>query len=540
VTEVKSARHAEAIAHCQSLDSIAIQTNNIDKHVDALLYTGVVYQNMGLTHKGLEYVLQAKGIANKNEFLKSISEIDYYLSSIYRDLGETQKSIQHAKMSVLMLKKLGNQNSLFKSYILLSNSFNQLDSIQKYLKLAESITDYADKLKYERAILLNNYAILNKAIGKIKISKSQYIQAIEICRQNGFQEQLCTLYNNYSYLLMAENVYDSIPYYLDSALALSIKVKNINLEASVYDSYSDYFKALGDFKNALAYTDKSTEKANEYQKIQRVNESLFLSAVFESEIKEKELLQQENQITRLWIFAIGFLAFFIAAFAFGLYYKQKLTLSKSKLEALEKGKALELAETLIKGQDVERKRLAMDLHDGPVASIGTLRFMVDAHFRSYNKYDEVTECILSIINQLREISHRMLPTHLQDQGLIQTIEQMVENVNKTGEFTCDFESNITGRLSEKLEINIYYLIFELINNAIKHSVGKSLFVQLIEQDHSINLSVEDDGQGFDQTKGHDGMGLKNIRTRIDYLSGKLEISSENNCTLFLIEIPLVN
>lgn len=538
VAEIRSTDYTNALIHCRFADSIAVDINNTDKHIDAIMYTGIVYQNMGLTRKGLEYILQAKQIAEENEYLSSIGEIDYYLSSIFRDLGETEKSIHFAKMSVSILKELKDQNSIFKSYIMLSNSFKEIDSIQKYLTLAETIIRHADDMQYERAVLLTNFAIFNKAIGDKIQSKLQYMEAIAICKQNSFQEHLCVLYNNYCYLLMADNIYDSVPYYLEMALDISIKVKNFDLEAEIYDSYSDYYKELGDDKNALLFTEKSIEKSIEYQNNQRVKESLFLSAVFESEMKEKELLQQQNLITRLWVFAFGFLAFFLAAITFGLYYKQKLALSKSKFEALEKGKALELAEALIKGQDVERKRLAMDLHDGPVASIGALRFLLDSYFRNNNKYDEITRCILSISNQMRDISHRMLPTQLREQGLLTTIWNMIENINKSGKFTADFESNMKERLSDKLEINIYYLIFELINNAIKHSNGKSIFVQLIKQDQSINLSVEDDGQGFVHAKSYDGMGLKNIRTRIDYLGGKLEISSENQCTIFLIEIPL--
>jgi signal transduction histidine kinase len=131
----------------------------------------------------------------------------------------------------------------------------------------------------------------------------------------------------------------------------------------------------------------------------------------------------------------------------------------------------------------------------------------------------------------------MLPAHIQDQGLLLTLRNMVEVINKSGKFKVGFESNIKNRLSDKLEINIYYLIYELINNATKHSNGDSIFVELIEQEHSINLSVEDNGQGFDQTKIKDGMGLRNIKTRTDYLGGKLEIISDSEMTLFIIEIP---
>jgi len=540
VSEIKTGKYADAINHCKQADVLAIQLNDIETHVDLMVYTGNIYQSTGLSFRAIDYYLQALNVAKQSEFLRKEGDIYYYLGSVYADINELKKCRENLFASILKLEEFNDDRRILKSYILLSNINYDIDSIAKYLVKAEEIIEKNETLKFEKVTLLNNQALINKAMGNLKLSKSKYLEAITIAKQNNFNNFLANLYNNYAYQLMSESNSDSVNLVLGIAIKLAKELNDLDLEASIYDSYSDYHAFINDFKMSLAYKDTSIALRDEYRNKQRIKESLLLSAVFESETKENELLQQENQITRLWIFAIGFLAFFIAAFAFGLYYRQKLTLSKSKLEAFEKGKALELAEALIKGQDVERKRLAMDLHDGPVASIGTLRFMVDAHFRNYNKYDEITDCILSINKQVREISHRMLPTHLREQGLLKTLENMIENVNKSGKFTADFESNIKGRLSDKLEINIYYLIFELINNAIKHSNGKSIFVQLIEQDQGINLSVEDDGQGFDQTKGHNGMGLKNIKTRIEYLGGKLEISSENQCTLFLIEIPLGN
>ncbi len=104
----------------------------------------------------------------------------------------------------------------------------------------------------------------------------------------------------------------------------------------------------------------------------------------------------------------------------------------------------------------------------------------------------------------------------------------------------DFQTNVKNTLEDKFQVNLYYLIYELINNAIKHSKGKNLTIQLFIEGEMLTLSAEDDGVGFDITKKGEGHGLNNIRQRVDYLGGKLIIESQEGYgSAFMIEIPMI-
>lgn len=536
-SNIKSRKLINALNLCDSAIILCESKNQNKRKEEALIYLGNVYQVMGLTIESLNIFHKAESLFSDGTSSRNKVDYYYYIAGVYNDLGEIEKSQTYSRISIDIAKRNNLTKDLFPPYLLLSNTFTSLDSIQKYLTLTEDLLKDYPKLLYERVVLLNTQALINKAIGKLTVSKSKYLEAISISKTSGFPDYLSTLYNNYAYQLMAENNYDSAQIVLKNALTLANNINNIDLQATVYDSYSDYFSAIGNYKMAFAYQDSSIKKRNEYRDQQRVQESLFLTAVFETEQKENELLVQENQITRLWVFALSALAFLVASIGLGFYFRQKLLLSKSNLETMKKGKALELADALIHGQDAERKRLAMDLHDGLGARLGALRFLVDGFFSDHDKYNEVNSSIVTISQNVREISHRMLPAHLEEQGLVLTIQNMAASINKSGKFEVAFETNLVHRLSEKLEINIYYLIYELINNAIKHSGGNTIFVQLIEQDDCINLSVEDDGGGFNTKKSSEGLGLKNIKTRIEYLDGKFELNADDTVTLFLIEIP---
>ncbi len=536
-TYQKSGELLQALSYCDTAKLFIDQHGLINRKSEALMCTGLVYQGMGLMSEALDLFFKALKDMGSIHSMEEMTDLYYYISTTYYNLNEIEKAQKYSRLGIAVAKKNNSDKDLFQPYLILANSFTSLDSIQKYLSLTEDLLSKYPNLLYERVVLLNNQALINKAIGKLTISKSKYLEAITISKNSGFPDYLSTLYNNYAYQLMAEKNFDSARIVLGKALTLANNIHNIDLQATVYDSYSDYFSAIGNYKTAFAYQDSAIERQNEYRDQQRIQESLFLSAVFETEQKDNELLAKESQISRLWVFILSTLAFLVAAIGLGFYFRQKLLLSKSNMEIMKKGKALELADALIHGQDAERKRLAMELHDGLGARLGALRFLVDGFFSDHIKYHEVNNSIVTISQNVRDISHRMLPAHLEEQGLVLTIQNMASAINKSGKFEVVFESNLVHRLSEKLELNIYYLIYELINNAIKHSGGNTVFVQLIELDDCINLSVEDNGGGFNSQKKSEGLGLKNIKTRIEYLGGKFEINADDIVTLFLIEIP---
>lgn len=536
-SHIKNSNYSMAIKACNTSKKIAVNNKLVAWELNTLINTGNVYQASGFTSEALEIFFKAQQRLEYIDNYKYEADLYYYMASAYDDIDEHSKNIIYSNKSIATANTYGYEIKKIYPYLLLSNTFNQIDSVKKYLNLCSSIIKKKPHLQFEKVVVLNNQALLNKAIGNLNLSKTQYLEAIDISESNGYRDYLSTLYNNYAYLLTIESKYDSANIVLDKALGIAQKLKSSDLQATIYDSYSDYFTAIENFKTALAYQDSSIIKRNQYREQQQIQKSLFLSAVFETEQKEKEILQQENEITQLWVYMLSAIAVLAIAIGLVVYFRQKYSLGRSRMDAMEKSKSLEIADALIHGQDAERKRLAMDLHDGLGARLGVLRFLVDGFFKPHEKYDEISNSIITIQQNVRELSHRMLPTQLKTLGLETTVRNMVSSINKSGKFVVDFETNIKKRLTDKLEVNLYYLIYELTNNATSHSNGNTIFVQLFEHDDVINLSIEDNGSSFKQNDNHDGMGLKNIKTRVEYMGGNFMVEADNSVTIFMIEIP---
>ncbi len=520
------------------IEKLEFIDHNPIRDVEIMVYGGNMFRLLGMHEEALEYfqnALQKVDRALQNEL---IADLYYYLALSYYELGDINRSQSYTRRCIKIARDIDFNGGMINGYILYASTVSELDSIDHYYKLADILIANNQGLNLEKVVLKNNQALLNKAIGKLAMSKEQYLEAISISNQYGYIEELGNLYNNYAYQLIDEEKYDSAKISLDLALQAALKVENLDLEASILDSYSDYYKVIDDFENALIYKTNSIKKRREYRELQRIQESLLLSVVFETEEKEKEILLKENKLSRMQVLFLGALILFIVFLFFSIFFQQKSKLRKTRMEGLQKSKSLEVANAIISGQDSERKRLAMDLHDGVGSQLGSLKFQLEGYFENDKNLPKLIANVDDISNNIREISHRMLPVRLEEYGLRQSVEDLIQSIKNSSKIRIELICNLNRRLDEKLEINIYYLLYELINNVAKHAKAMNIVIQLLYHKDSLSISVEDDGIGMDTSKSTEGLGMKNIRNRIKYLDGTFNLESKlNNGTLFMIEIP---
>jgi len=211
-------------------------------------------------------------------------------------------------------------------------------------------------------------------------------------------------------------------------------------------------------------------------------------------------------------------------------------LQLQKIKELEQNNKLLSLNSMLEGQEVERLRIAQDLHDG----LGGLLTTVKAHFntiekeidniKNINLYEKTNKLIDEACIEVRRIAHDMVPHSIKISGLRGGLECEI-----------DIHGQKLDHLPAEKASMIYRIIQETTNNAVKHAKANKLFIQLLEHENNLHITVEDDGQGFDINNilSKKGMGLKNIDSRINYLSGKINYdSSPNHGTTVNIEIPI--
>jgi signal transduction histidine kinase len=228
----------------------------------------------------------------------------------------------------------------------------------------------------------------------------------------------------------------------------------------------------------------------------------------------------------------------------------KELLNTVELKSLElSAKQNEVKRALFYGEEKERKRVAQDLHDGMGSLLSTLRLnaeSIDLSNKNLGEkeeiaYQNVLEMIDKACSELRTISHNMMPSSMEHFGLKITIESLIEKINLNEGTNFIFQIfNNEEKIDSQIEINIYRIILELVNNIIKHAKAKEASIQIILENNLLILMAEDDGIGFNyKNQKVSGIGLLNIKSRTEAMNGKINIDSkESKGTTIIIEIPI--
>lgn len=208
-------------------------------------------------------------------------------------------------------------------------------------------------------------------------------------------------------------------------------------------------------------------------------------------------------------------------------------------QEMEQKKAIQqkLVEAVVETEEKERSRIASDLHDG----LGPILSTINLYFQAYNDSEDpvhqqriahkLDRAIQEAIGSVSRISHNISPHIIDKQGLINAFQVLLDDICATGQIIAQFEHNLPQRLNAFEELTLYRIISELINNSLKYA--QASHIELIIKIEGQNLIVRyaDDGQGFDlpaTTKNTTGMGLKNIKNRVNALQGHITLTSVNN------------
>jgi signal transduction histidine kinase len=159
---------------------------------------------------------------------------------------------------------------------------------------------------------------------------------------------------------------------------------------------------------------------------------------------------------------------------------------------------------------------------------------------------DVTDLLYQVEGHLRELSHELRPTILDDLGLVPAVGFLADRVSRRSSLAVQVKANLDGRLVPVVEIALYRIIQEALNNAIRHSQAKSVRIQLDEDPGRIVCSIRDDGIGFRPAAGFSetgkkGLGLIGIQERLSAIGGTLQITSQpGRGTELLIVVPKEN
>lgn len=287
------------------------------------------------------------------------------------------------------------------------------------------------------------------------------------------------------------------------------------------------FKQTKDYKLLAECLEIKSDIENQNVKgsLKKLETTVNVSLRNEKKVLEMELQKvkayQENERNREQNLTIilGLVAVIVGIL---IWTNQKL-IAKNR-ELVQKNQAISAA--LLQGQTTERKRIAADLHDNLGGTMSALNWSLEAidikklSPQEQDVYKHVKRTIANAHEQVRLLSHNLLPDEFEKQGLIEALRYLIRkiNQNKTTHFNLDIDPQI-GRLDKRVEFELYSICLELVNNILKHSQATEAHLQLRLENERLLLTVTDNGKGiFDNAS--DGKGMKNIKARVESLGGR--------------------
>ena len=416
---------------------------------------------------------------------------------------------------------------------------NRCDSLNKLIKVDEfgyfgriqsSYADiYARQGKFEKAIEYSN--------SSLKIAREKKIEWLE----------------GLSLYILGRSMeglkkYDKMLAYLMQSLEVTKRnINHIQLRKEVYESLKNYYLLKNNPKMALEYTIKAKESIeiiyfskiesdlrsfSEYQLIEE--QRMIISKI----ALDKKLVEVENDKLKskqkLYLIAmlVG-LSFLILLAILFINWRRVV-----KLKAIQTNKNIhiETLNALINGQELERVRVAQELHDGLGTMLSRMKIMVGKGADTI----KINQMIDETCTEVRVISGNLQPNSLANFGLIKAVEELV---NKQKSTTPNIIFQYFGQqfeLVNKKALMVYRIIQELLANSLKHANSEEILVQLIfGDDKQLTLTVEDDGVGFDENNiKNDSSGWSNIRSRVNFLEGFINLHTHKNSgTSVTISIP---
>ncbi|SMB98618.1 PAS/PAC sensor signal transduction histidine kinase [Hymenobacter roseosalivarius DSM 11622] len=202
----------------------------------------------------------------------------------------------------------------------------------------------------------------------------------------------------------------------------------------------------------------------------------------------------------------------------------------------------EVHSAILTTQEEERKRIAEALHNG----VGQLLYATKLNLENRTGGTFSREAALALLEEAikatRTVSFELTPGILQDFGLKSALEEIIKRIPRSGLHVHLYMKGSFEELPQQLEVSVYRIVQELLNNIIKHAQAQEAFVHVVHEEGHVFISAEDDGVGFEPTQTnarHSGIGLTSIRNRVDLLAGTLSIDSRpDRGTIVSIELQV--
>ncbi|NND93834.1 MAG: sensor histidine kinase [Flavobacteriales bacterium] len=512
-------------------------------------------QDRGIFEDALDYGRMNLEFALGQNDSVSIIEAYHDIGYCFDRMMNYKEAIRHYKKAQPYFVTVENDRLLGRNYGLIGIAH---DELREYDKAVE-FNSKAIELFRKAPDGTTNLATWTSNIGNTYIKMGQYEKAEEFLleslelnkRDDGvYGMSICNINLGNLYLEMGK--LEKAKEYLDVGMRYCTQEGIVRFQAEGHNYLSRYFVLTGD-------SDKSIFHLKQYQMLNdsivsadKAQQIADMQIKYETtkQIQANAILAQQNDILELQkkrqqIFTYGSLGLLvltlISSFLGYRAYrnKQKNLLNEKLVRERERG-----LRAVLKSIEDERQRIAKDLHDGVGQQMTAIKLQYSSlKSKLKGQYDEEINKIGTLLENtgkdIRSVSHQMMPRALTELGLVPAIKDMLHKSLDPSNIRYHFE--VLGeekKLDRHIEIGLYRIAQELINNIVKHSKAVHVDFQLLYRERSVMMTVEDDGIGM-KIGDKEGVGLLNITSRLNAMHGEARYeNAKDHGTVAVIRIHL--
>ncbi|MEL6536943.1 MAG: ATP-binding protein, partial [Bacteroidota bacterium] len=558
---------AEAQASLQVASALWQSLGNARRASLALDALGLTFQNQGRLDSALHYHLQATQLLEELQDTLMLADAYNNLGLVYQRDRQWSRALHFYDQAEVLhqyLQRPLQRAQLYCNYAETLAGRSQFSEAQAYLDSAfqEPALDASPTAK----------AYANLVQGNLLHAQSRYREALASYDQIGQTPGNLEPRARMIWSLNAGACYFELGQYsmalpqYRQALELAEELGARLEESYALNSLAEVLAVLG--QSATAYStlrrfdtlrfsliDKERERARaemeeKYQTVvqQRHIDQLAADALLQAEVTQRRT-QQRNA------FAGGVVLLFISGLLDLLFRQrkkaQRLALEKAEADHQQKVTALmgELrqaaAQALMSGQDQERQRIAQDLHDQLGGTLAAVNLQLSSlqTLPNYQEAHHQTQGLMQVaIQSVRSISHNLAGGRLAQEGLVPTLQHLVQTLDTNGDIEFSLEANASRTCwPHPLERTLYQCLLELVGNAIRHAQPHSILITVEEQAGHLCLSVTDDGTGMaaETANAAQGLGLKGIQERMVDWAGSMFVDSlPGDGTTVCLQVPM--
>ncbi|MCW5520015.1 sensor histidine kinase [Aureitalea sp. L0-47] len=511
-----------------------------------------VYQILGNYEGAIENMLQAIKNVDTTQYLYIKVQLYLNVSELYQQIEEPSLARHYAKKSLdLSLTNTNYPDDMVMAYIKLAGyatEDKEYEKASEYNQLAQGVVDdyNLDMIQFQVSKSNANLLIAEESYEEAILEINQALKIAEQAKRNDFE--VFSLRKNLGICYAKTNKPQQAISLLNEVLDNTIEDGRLDDISSVYFSLSEAHESLGDYRAAI----------DNYKMYRTYNDSILgkdkqvairdAMVKYETERKERDLAETRADLAEkelevrnknMLIFGGFGLAILLGLLGYLFYNQQKLKNRQLKKEA-ELQTALARIETQNQLQE-QRLRISRDLHDNIgsqltfiISSVDNLKFgLKDGSTAVTDKLGGISRFASETIYELRDTIWAMNKNSITFEDLQVRISNFIEKARESSsniefDFSISEEIPKDHKFTSIVGMNLYRIIQEAVNNALKYSEGTLIRVKISGDPSAIKIEISDDGKGFDPAAISMGNGIRNMRKRAQDIKAKINITSDDN------------